>query len=93
MKVYIVESDFGCYEDYTKVINGVYARPEVAEIERQKIQDYYQEILDKGDPSEKMMDWENMPDEEYERLNEMLENYETAIDYNTTTVTEYDVVD
>jgi hypothetical protein len=34
-----------------------------------------------------------MPDEEYERLNEMLENYETAIDYNTTTVTEYDVID
>lgn len=93
MKVYIVESDFGVYEDYRRIINGIYARPERAEIERQKIQDYYQEILDKGDPSEKMMDWENMPDEEYERLNEMLENYETAIDYNTTTVTEYDVID
>lgn len=93
MKVYVVESDFGAYEDYRRIINGIYARPERAEIERQKIQDYYQEILDKGDPSEKMMDWENMPDEEYERLNEMLENYETAIDYNTTTVTEYDVVD
>ncbi len=31
MKVYVVESDFGVYEDYRRIINGIYVRPERAE--------------------------------------------------------------
>jgi hypothetical protein len=93
MKVYIVESDFGCYEDYTKVINGIYARPEIAEIEAQKIRDHYKEIREMGDPSEELENYENMPDDEYERLREMLNDYNEAIEYNQTVVKEYDVID
>lgn len=93
MKVYVVESDFGCYEDYTKVINGIYSRPEIAEIEAQKIRDYYKEIRERGDPSEELENYENMPDEEYDRLSEMLDDYNEAMDYNQTVVKEYDVID
>ena len=32
MKVYVVESYFGSYEDKSNLINGIYSRPEVPEI-------------------------------------------------------------
>ncbi len=93
MKVYIVESDFGCYEDYTKVINGIYARPEIAEIEAQKIRDHYKEMRDRCTPAYELMDSDDITDEEYERLIEMLDDYNEAIEYNQTVVKEYDVID
>lgn len=93
MKVYVVESYFGSYEDKSNLINGIYSRPEVAEIERQKIIDYYKEILDKGDPSENIENWENIPDDEYDKLKEMLDDYYEATEYNKTVVHEYDLID
>jgi len=93
MKVYVVESYFGSYEDKSNLINGIYSRPEIAEIEAQKIRDYYEEIRERGDPSEELENYENMPDDEYERLSEMLDDYNEAMDYNQTVVKEYDVID
>lgn len=93
MKVYVVESYFGSYEDKSNLINGIYSRLEVAEIERQKIQDHYKEILDKGDPSDGIDDWENIPDDEYDKLKKTLDDYYEATEYNKTVVNEYDVID
>ena len=91
--VYVVESDFGSYEDKSKLINGIYSRPEIAEIEANKIRDHYKEILDKGDPSENIENWENITDDEYDKLKKMLDDYYEATEYNKTVVKEYDLID
>ena len=67
-RVYVVQSSHGQYEDHITEINGIYSRPDVAEIEAQKIRDYYKEILDGGYPSDKVDDWDVISKEEKERI-------------------------
>lgn len=90
-RVYVVQSSHGQYEDHITEINGIYSRPDVAEIEAQKIRDYYKEILDGGCPSDNEEDCDSITDEEQERMYELDELYYCASEYNQTWVTEFEL--
>lgn len=91
MRVYVVQSLHGQYEDRRTEINGIYSRPDVAESEAQKIRDYYKEILDGGYPSDKVDDWDIISKEEKERIYELDNLYYCSTEYNHTWVTEFEV--
>lgn len=91
MKVYVVQSSYGQYEDRSTEINGIYSRPDVAESEAQKIRDYYDEIVDGGYPSDKVDDWDSITEEEQERIYELDDLYYCAEEYNQTWVTEFEL--
>lgn len=90
-RVYVVQSSHGPYEDHITEINGIYSRPDVAEVEAQKIRDYYREILDGDYPSDNVEDWYSITKEEQERIYELDDLYDCATEYNHTWVTEFEV--
>lgn len=90
-RVYVVQSSHGQYEDHITEINGIYSRPDVAEVEAQKIRDYYREIVDGGYPSDKVDDWSIISKEDKERLFDLDDKYNYALEYNRTWVTEFEL--
>ena len=90
-RVYVVQSSYGQYEDRSTIIDGIYSRPDVAESEAQKIRDYYREIVDGGYPSDKVDNWSIISKEDKERLFDLDDKYNYALEYNRTWVTEFEV--
>lgn len=60
-------------------------------VESQKIRDYYKEILDGGYPSDKVDNWSIISKEDKERLFDLDDKYNYALEYNRTWVTEFEV--
>lgn len=90
-RVYVVQSSYGQYEDRRTEINGIYSRPDVAEVEAQKIRDYYKEIMDGGYPSDNVEDWDSITEEEHKRIYELNDLYYCAAEYNQTWITEFEL--
>lgn len=85
-RVYVVQSSHGQYEDHITEINGIYSRPDVAEVEAQKIRDYYGSIDDRYQFNDDT-NLDDLTDTELEEWDIWMNERE----YNKTWITEFEL--
>jgi hypothetical protein len=83
-KVYLVESDFGQYEESWQRIEGIFTNPAKAEEVKAKVIAKIEALKDIPEPNST-----DMTDKDYEAWNTWFDNHQMAKDFNRCTVTEY----
>lgn len=93
MKVYLVQSSYGAYEDHSLENEGVFSKHELAEDVAQKIRDGVRSVLDKGDPWSEIEEdeFDNLPLGEQEEIWSLYTLYKEARDFNQSYVTEFEL--
>lgn len=90
MKVYIVTSYFGEYEDSYQRIIGIYENPIDAENIKSSIIETNKIILDKGWPNDSNID--DMTPDEVEVWSKEWNDYNDAEEFNFCDIKEYDTI-
>jgi hypothetical protein len=91
MKVYAVESYYGKDEEQKTIVNGIYVDDKIANAYKQRIRDYYKDILKRGIPIGRSNDFGNTSYIEELELRKMQKEYFEAEDYIDTAVKEYEI--
>ena len=91
MKVYVVESFFGYYEDHYSKIEGIFSFPLLADEVAQKIRDYYGAFSGTSDPFDSISSTEFMSESQLEEFYSKCNEWNIASDYIDTNISEYEL--
>jgi len=91
MKVYVVESHYGYFNEKRVVLNGIFTDDKAADDCAEKIRTRYRTAFRMGDPTDNVEDWMDLSLSDLHELHEMQKDYHESIKYNGTIVNEYEL--